>query len=272
MSKTYQTTGINLKASPIGEADRLVTILTPEHGLIRVIAPGARKPKSSLGGRSGLFVVNQLLIARGKSLDRITQAETLHTYRQLSSDLAKLSTSQYWAEIVLSQALPDQPQPELYDLLNVHLTRLDGLTNPDEAVLAHLCQGIFHLLAVGGVAPQVHNCCFTRQPLIANLSDPQWKTGFSVNAGGAVEPTAIEDKVLGRLYYLTGLELWLFQQLSSQDLASLTTLDSLAGATGDRSPPSLQQAWVKIERILRQYIQHHLGKSIRSAALLLVGK
>jgi DNA repair protein RecO (recombination protein O) len=68
------------------------------------------------------------------------------------------------------------------------------------------------------------------------------------------------------------LELWLFQQLSSQDLASLTTLDSLAGATGDRSPPSLQQAWVKIERILRQYIQHHLGKSIRSAALLLVGQ
>jgi DNA repair protein RecO (recombination protein O) len=52
MSRTYQTTGINLKSSPIGEADRLVTILTSDYGLIRVIAPGARKPKSSLGGRS----------------------------------------------------------------------------------------------------------------------------------------------------------------------------------------------------------------------------
>jgi DNA repair protein RecO (recombination protein O) len=76
-NKTYQVTGINLKASPFGEADRLVTILTPEYGLLRVVAPGARKPKSSLGGRSGIFVINQLLLARGKSMDRITQAETL---------------------------------------------------------------------------------------------------------------------------------------------------------------------------------------------------
>ena len=75
MSGTYKATGINLKAIPIGENDRLVTVLTPERGLVRAIVPGARKSNSSLGGRTALFVVNNLLIAQGRSLDRITRSE-----------------------------------------------------------------------------------------------------------------------------------------------------------------------------------------------------
>ncbi|MEB3209801.1 MAG: recombination protein O N-terminal domain-containing protein, partial [Leptolyngbyaceae bacterium] len=74
MGGTYKATGINLKSVPMGESDRLLTILTREYGLIRAIAPGARKPKSSLRGRSNLFVINDLLIARGRSLDKMIQA------------------------------------------------------------------------------------------------------------------------------------------------------------------------------------------------------
>ncbi len=55
MSRTYQATGINLQGMAFGEADRLLTILTAEYGLIRAIAPGARKYKSSLRGRSELY-------------------------------------------------------------------------------------------------------------------------------------------------------------------------------------------------------------------------
>jgi DNA repair protein RecO (recombination protein O) len=50
MSQTYRATGINLKAVPMGETDRLITVLTPEFGLVRGIAPGSRKHKSRLGG------------------------------------------------------------------------------------------------------------------------------------------------------------------------------------------------------------------------------
>ncbi len=264
MSNTYQTTGINLKATPLGEADRLLTILTPDQGLLRVIAPGARKPKSSLGGRSGIFVINQLLIARGKSLDRITQAETLRTYRNLSTDLSKLSISQYWAEIILSQTPSDQPQAELYELFLGHLGRLDSLTQPGEEILAYLCQGIFHLLAVGGVAPQVHNCCATGTAIVANLTEPRWKVGFSIDAGGTVQPTALLDKAQAGLFYLSGLELAMFQQLSAQDLGDWPQRDL--------PPDLLQQSWSKIEKVLRQYIRHYLGTSIRSADLLLVGR
>lgn len=194
MSKTYKATGINLKAQPFGEADRLVTILTQEFGLIRAIAPGARKHKSSLGGRTGMFVVNELLIAKGRSLDKITQAETVKTYPGLSKNLGKLAASQYLAEIVLSQALSEQPQQELYELLNEHLSRLQAIPSTEAmSVFAHLAQAVFHLLALAGLTPQVQACCLTGRILTPDFTDPKPQVGFSVSAGGTICLKALEN-------------------------------------------------------------------------------
>lgn len=195
MSRTYHATGINLKSMPLGETDRLLTVLTREHGLIRVVAPGARKHNSKLGGRSDLFVVNELLISKGRSLDKISQAETLESYPGLSKDLAKLTASQYLAELVLCQALSSQPQEELFCLFNEHLGRLERLSNPTKladttsslTVLAHLAQATFHLLALAGIAPQVQTCCVTQRPLTPDLTDDGWRIGFSLAAGGTVD-------------------------------------------------------------------------------------
>lgn len=185
MSRTYKATGINLKGMPFGESDRLLTILTPEFGLIRAVAPGARKHKSSLGGRSGLFVVNELLIAKGRSLDKITQAQTLESYPGLGQHLGKLTASQYLAELVLLQALSEQPQNELYNLLSEHLRRIEKAPT-DEAIMGHLTQAVFHLLAIAGVAPQVHYCCMTQIPLTPDFTIPNWQVEFNVCAGGAI--------------------------------------------------------------------------------------
>ncbi|NEO80264.1 DNA repair protein RecO [Moorena sp. SIO4G3] len=304
MSQTYKATGINLKSIPLGEADRLLTILTRELGLIRVVAPGARKQKSKLGGRSGLFVVNQLLLAKGRSLDKIIQAESTESYPGLSQDLSKLAASQYLAELVLCHALSEQPQEELYELLNEHLRRLEQLpkitANPSglSLVLAHLSHGVFHLLALAGIAPQVQLCCITQHSLRPDLTDPNWRVGFSVEAGGTISLVTHEsnrnhlpnqtipnqaqslsetidnpdtDIILPpppRVNHkLNALELTLLQQLAAAELPQLSTLlkDQLAGSKAAESVDSL---WVKLERILRDYAQYHFGRSIRSAALV----
>ncbi|MFH7025099.1 MAG: DNA repair protein RecO [Heteroscytonema crispum UTEX LB 1556] len=302
MSKTYKATGINLKATAFGESDRLVTILTREFGLIRVIAPGARKHNSSLGGRSGMFVVNELLIAKGRSLDKITQAQTLKTYPGLSKNLGKLSASQYLAEIVLCQALSEQPQEDLHDLLNEHLSRLEALSSNDSFdVLAHLAQGVFHLLALAGLAPQVQVCCLTQRPLTPDFTDPNPQVGFSINAGGTVCLAAWEKlkkegergrggegerEIQGNssfplsphppsppsswasLAYETIVHQEempvIFSRLSATELAMLQQLSQ---------PEIMQDAarnygWLSVEQILRFYAQYHFGRSIRSAALI----
>ena len=269
MSGTYKATGINLKAMPIGESDRLLTILTREYGLIRAIVPGARKSKSSLGGRSALFVVNNLFIAKGKSLDKITQAETVTTYKKSLGDLGKLAASQYLAEIVLAQALSERPQEALYELLLLHLGRLNDLEQDDRTgSISHLCQGIFHLLALGGIAPQVHSCCITKHAIEPDFMTLNWQMGFSIESGSTVELAAASDDpsvMVDR--HLTALDLLLFQHLSDPSLDKLeSALDRFSLETV--SDIELAITWRRIERILRQYIHYHLNLEIRSAALI----
>jgi DNA repair protein RecO (recombination protein O) len=184
MSAVYKAIGINLKSMPLGESDRLLTVLTREHGLIRAVAPGARKHKSCLRGRSSVFAVNELLIVRGRSLDRITQAEGIESFSGLSQDLSKLTASQYLAELALSQALSQQPQAELFALLCKHLRRFEVCSQ--DQVLVCLIHGIFHLLVTAGLAPQVQTCCLTQQPLAPDFTHSDWRVGFSPSAGGTV--------------------------------------------------------------------------------------
>ena len=316
MSKTYKATGINLKSQIFGESDRILTILTIEHGLIRVIAPGARKHKSSLGGRSGVFVVNELLIAKGKSLGKITQAQTVKTYPGLAKDLGTLAASQYLAEIVLCQALSDQPQAELFELFNDRISGLEAISSqsistgyPNSgksnlnkySILAHLSHGVFQLLALAGVTPQINICCLSQRPIVPDFKESNPQVGFSINAGGtlclktwenlhkqrkiieekrihprvtqAVSSASVSSSVVKEVKdksdtYNTINHTQEIPRISHRlnvtELAMLQQLSKPEIAANLTMNP----VWLSIERMLRQYTQYHLGLSIRSAALI----
>jgi DNA repair protein RecO (recombination protein O) len=271
----------------MGESDRLLTILTPELGLIQAIAPGSRKPKSTMGGRSGLFVVNELLIYKGRSLDRITQAETIESYPGLSRDLGKLAAGQYLAELALYQALSDQPQAELFFLLGEHLSRISRSPTIHDhpsfiPVIPLLTHGIYHLLALGGIAPQVHHCCLTQQKLQPDFTQANWQVGFSILGGGTVSDewmTQNSPQIMSRLNAtiktqnlpginrkLNAVELAMLQHLTHAELPPVEAMLS-------QLPPkvrdlSFNQVWLTIEKLLRQYAQVHLERSLRSPILL----
>ncbi|MEH2387514.1 MAG: DNA repair protein RecO [Nostoc sp.] len=300
MSRTYKATGINLKTQALGESDKIVTILTREFGLIRAVAPGARKHNSSLGGRSGMFVVNELLIAKGRSLDKITQAQTLKTYPGLAKDLGKLAASQYLAEIVLCQALSEQPQEELYELFNEHLHRLEAVSSANPSgVLAHLAHGVFHLLALAGLTPQVQVCCLSERPLKPDFTDPNWQVGFSIPAGGTVCLEAWErlrregEREMREMrrdqYPMPNAPSPILRQRSVQvphaqtvvvHRQEIPVISSRLGAMElallqHLSQPEIMQIdtakdhhWLSVEQILRQYAQYQLGRPIRSATLI----
>lgn len=278
MSRTYKATGINLKSMPFGEADRLLTILTREHGLVRAVAPGCRKPKSKLGGRSALFVVNDLMLVQGRSLDKIAQAETLESYPGLSQNLAKLTTSQYLAELTLYQALSGQPQIELWDLFCQQLTQLQTATPAQ--VPCCLIHGTLQLLAWAGIAPQVHACCLSHQPLDPPISNPTWRVGFSAGAGGTVTltgpprpRTAIQQAAEQASAYPLGAEHRVQGKLSAPELALLQDLNPAEIHPASPLPFSLIAAyplviWQGVESALRHYAEAYFDRPIRSAALV----
>jgi DNA repair protein RecO (recombination protein O) len=295
MSGTYKAIGINLKSSPLGESDRLLTILTDEYGLIRVVAPGSRKHKSSLGGRSSLFVVNQLLLAKGRSLDKLIQAESIESFPGLSQDLRRLTAAQYLAELTLYQALSDQPQTDLLCLLQEHLSRLESL--PAAVALPVLVHAAFHLLAVAGLTPQLYNCCVTQQSILPEVANPDWQIAFSAAAGGIVrldqldrlisptpafrtanssgnyasgQPSRGQErgKAPEMLTRLNAMELHLLQHLTQPNLIQ-ACLDTDSNEFPSRLlHPQYWQKWLTAERVLRHYAQYHFDRPIRSAALI----
>jgi DNA repair protein RecO (recombination protein O) len=220
-----------------------------------------------LSGKSELFIVNQLLISKGRSLDKIIQVETIESYSGLSKNLGKLAAGQYLAELVLHQALSEQPQEQLFYLLREHLSRLERLSKEDlklpNLLLAYLAHGIYHLLALDGIGPQVQICCATGRPLRPNLTDSEWRIWFSIDSGGTVLLSALTEnersKTNPALKYLN----------TQIDAAQLKLLQDLALAELNQEIElTVSENWVLVENLLRQYAQYQLGCSIRSAGLI----
>jgi DNA repair protein RecO (recombination protein O) len=293
MSQTYKATGINLKSMPLGEADKILTILTREHGLIRAVASGSRKPKSKLGGRSELFVVNELLLSKGRSLDRLSQAESIESYPRLSRDLAKLTVSQYWAEVVLYQTPSHEPNEALFDLFCQRLTHLIDCES-GIPVLIHLVYGVMQFLSLAGVAPQIDRCCATGQSVTPE-SIGNGKVMFSPAAGGVIL-IAEGDAVSGQksegytLDPLQGSASRSDQPRSSAkpnlftrnrphltlSASELSLMQQLALDDDLMTPPVLSLSefhtdvaqWLNVEKALRAYVHYQTERPIRSAALL----
>ncbi|VEP13508.1 DNA repair protein RecO [Hyella patelloides LEGE 07179] len=271
-SSQYKATGIILKGATLKENDRLVTILTPDYGLLKAVAPGAKKIKSRLRGRTELFVINELSIVKGRSLDKIIQADTVYTYPGLSQDIGRLASAQYLGELAVYIAVDEQPQAELYELLNEHLRRIEKL-QPQQNVYPNIVQGVFHLLAIAGIAPQVQACCVSNKTVSLNELSDGWRGGFSFDSGGVVFPNqqieTPEDEdsnapPMTIQYKINAVELGILQHLSKHTLPNPSKLLP----SHLKTSLSIDSAWIRIEQILRQYIKHHLGKSIRSANLV----
>ena len=78
--RIYRTEAIVLSRMDYGEADRILTLYTPHRGKLRVIAKGVRRPLSRLGPHLEYFTRCRLMLARGRTFDTITGADTVDPY------------------------------------------------------------------------------------------------------------------------------------------------------------------------------------------------
>ncbi len=112
-----KTEGIVLKYTNLGEADKILTILTRNKGKIKAIAKGCRKPKSSLTASSEIFVFSEFVFYKGANLYHVTQAETRETFYNIRNDLLRLSYAVYFAELADTVSDEEIPSERLFILL-----------------------------------------------------------------------------------------------------------------------------------------------------------
>jgi len=192
----YRDRGVVLRTYRLGEADRIVVVLTEGHGKIRAVAKGVRKTKSRFGGRLEPTSHVSLQLYEGRELDVVTQADTLEHHRQVREDLDRLAKASAVLEAVDQVAQDREPSPQLYRMT---VGALRSLEQQDSPLL--LAGFYWKLLAAEGVAPLVDACarCGSDGPLVAfaltegGVLCRECRTGVPISA----EVLALLRRVLG---------------------------------------------------------------------------
>ena len=175
----FNTEGIVVRARDLGEADRIVILLTPNRGLVSAVARSARRTKSRTGGHVDLLRHISAQISEGRSdLHTISQVETINAHLPLRNDLDRLTLASHFAEITERFGLPNAANPPLFNLLRDTLTHTDTTSKSSLSLLR-----LWHeltLLKVVGLQPQLHRCVRT------NTEIPPGDHYFSPAEGGLI--------------------------------------------------------------------------------------
>jgi DNA repair protein RecO (recombination protein O) len=159
------------------EHDRMLTLLTPDHGRVDVLARGCRRPKSPLMTASELFVHGEFVVFRGGERFTLTGCTVTDTFYPLRLDPYRLTCGTYMLGLMQAAAQPEQPAHGLYALL------LKGLYHitycGDEAALAIVNTFLLLYAAELGYRPRLNHCARCREPLASDT--PTWLDG---EAGG----------------------------------------------------------------------------------------
>ncbi|MBC7236397.1 MAG: DNA repair protein RecO [Chloroflexi bacterium] len=241
--RLYRTEGIVLREMDYGEADRILTILTPT-GRISALAKGIRRATSRKAGHLGLFVRANLLMARGRNLDIVTQAESLEEFEGLHQDLLRFTYACYAAELVDCLAQEEEGSAELYRLL------LDGLRCFSTESDLRLWMRYFELrlLRYAGFQPELFTCLGCGQEI-----RPQ-RNYFSAVEGGFLCARCGERAPTARQVSLNAQKVLRFLQTRDAEAVGRLRLTESTHA--------------EVEAILQGYLEYVLEREVRSAAFL----
>jgi DNA repair protein RecO (recombination protein O) len=152
--RSYRAQAIVLGHIEYGEADRILKLFTLEKGKITAIAKGVRKIRSRKSGHLQPFTLTNLFLAKGRSLDIVTQAETVDPFIGLREDLTRIAFASYVVEILDRFTYEEGPNVGLFRLLSRTLSRLETCSNPETVV--HYFE--IRILDLLGFRPQLFAC------------------------------------------------------------------------------------------------------------------
>ena len=159
--RLYRCEAIVLSRIDFGEADRILTLYSRQHGKLRVIAKGARRPLSRLGPHLEFFSHAHLMLARGRQLDVVTGAETENAFLPIRADLDAYGHASHMVELLTRLTEDRQENVAVFDLLAKSLRLLAEGIDPFH-VTRH-----YELVLLGllGYRPELYRCVECRAKL-----------------------------------------------------------------------------------------------------------
>ena len=239
---TYRDRALVLRKLDYGEADRIFTLLTRDHGKVGAIAKGVRKQSSKLGPSLELYGHVDVLLAKGRGeLDVVAQVARVPGYR-IEGDVERMAHAALIAELAERVCEDRHPIDGVYELAVTSMVELSRETDPRRASAWFLMSALDLL----GYAPQLINCASCERPLAAAPAP------FSAEAGGflcdrcalpAMEPTPLAAIKVLRLMASGDLETYRRLKLDGQLMAA-------------------------IDGVLQSQLEYHMDRRLKSLAFL----
>jgi len=242
--RNYQTEAVVIKKTKLGEADTILTFMTPRLGKTQGFGKSLRKTTSRMAGHLELLTHSTVAFAKGRNIDTITGAQTIHAFLPLKEDLWLTACGVYVAELVNHFASEHQENEPLFYLLVETLSRLSDGEDPAFA----LRYFEIHLLDTSGYRPQLRECVVCHSPL-----EPQVNF-FSPAAGGLFCPSCRDRQGFGQEV-----------SLNAQKVLRYLQGNAYAAAARIRLENDLAR---EVEALLAQLLRYHLEREVRSAAWL----
>jgi DNA repair protein RecO (recombination protein O) len=237
----YKEQGIVLRSVKLGEADKIVSILTQGSGKVRAVAKGIRRTNSKFGARLEPLTHVSLLLYQGRNLDTVTQAEIVHPFRTIRSDFDLIAAGETMLEAVDKVAEEHERNVRLFLLLLAGLRSVEDGPNDPAAVAESF---LLKLLSLSGFHPSLSACA------VCGEQGPHER--FAAGQGGVVCDGC------------AGSEAGRVSQPAVRWLDSLAGID-LAGA-GDMTPEILVRR--EARAMLYGFTEYHLERRMRSLSLL----
>ena len=254
MGAELRLEGLSLKCGPLGETDRLLTLLSASDGLSRLAVPGARKPKSPLAAAVPLALL-RLQVGGGSGLRRVRQLTVVRNFAALAGRLETLAAAQGLAELTIQLVPTGEGVPGLLEDLLMQLSRLELVVQDHQdslEALAIAVQGCVHLLALGGYGLPLAHCARSGEPLEPPVGTWDWRCSLIPSEGFVV------GAIPGAQLVLNASELALLQRLPRPALPRRR----------DGVLMGPEPVWLRLLALMELWSREHLGRNLRSWSLL----
>jgi DNA repair protein RecO (recombination protein O) len=187
MNRSVRTDSIILRTRRVGEFHKGLTCLTPEHGILEVMAYGAGKGKSRLSGLVDPFSILKLYLYHEPVKDsyKLSDVEQLTVFQAIRKNLEKFYVASFWAEVILRTYSGGGDSMRIFPLLSESLRLLNSMENGK--VVFVLIQFIWRFLGITGFQPEISQCtnCGRELDGPGNLFFSEAESGFLCGSCGA---------------------------------------------------------------------------------------
>lgn len=242
MRGSFSDEGIVLRRQALGDSDRIVVLLTREHGKLSVVARGVRRPRARNAAGLELLERSTMMLIPGRSLHVLAQVRPSGT-APVTADPIRMGCAAVAAETVDALVEEGHPEPVLFELLAEVASRLASVSaNPHSELMLFLLA----VCAEQGFLPQLERCAVCDRPL---EDRDGW---FQARWGGVVQDGCGREPGL----HCSATALRVLRLLARGDAGTVRRL---------RWGPGLQ---AEVEGIVLVHLQQQMDRQLRSAAVL----